>query len=270
MRCPEPFPAITGAQSAAIAEALRESGWDVGGSSRSDRQDPRDAAAGAQLLVLTIPQDHRPGAMTGFVDHWVAAAQSRSIDRIVLNLGGTPGPAEEHAFFADLHAARDRVARSGLPFVVLQPTVYLDNLAASWARDALAAGMIVYPAAPDAPVSWLSHRTLGAWVAAVAGGAADGRTLPIGGPQALTGDALAEEIGRGLGRAMRYVAIAPGEFARGMNAVLGPPAGDRLAAIYERHARDPESMKVDPATATDYGVELESAARFAARMLAAG
>lgn len=264
------IPAITGHQSGAIAHALREAGWDVSGSSRSDPNDPREAAAGAQLLVLTIPQDHRPGAMTGFVDYWVEAAQSRSVERIVLNLGGTPGPAEEHPFFADLHDARDRVAQSGLPFVVLQPTVYLDNLAAPWARDALAAGTIAYPAAPDAPVSWLSHRTLGAWVVAVADGRADGRTVAIGGPQALTGADLAREIGRGLGRDLRYVAVAPGDFANAMNALLGEPAGGRLAAIYEWHARMPDSMKVDPALARDYQVELESAASFATRVFVAG
>lgn len=264
------IPAISGHQSGAIAEALRNAGWEVSGSSRTDQRDPRDAAAGAEVLVLTIPQDHRPGAMTGFIDYWVEAAQSRSIGRIVLNLGGTPGPAEEHPFFADLHAARDRVAQSGLPFVVLQPTVYLDNLAAPWARDALAAGTIAYPAAAHAPVSWLSHRTLGAWVAAVASGRADGQTLAIGGPEGLTGADLAREIGHGIGKALQYVPVAPSDFAHAIDAALGKPAGDRLAAIYERHAREPDSMKVDPALARDLGVELENAASFAARVLGFG
>lgn len=264
------IPAISGQQSGAIAEALRKAGWDVAGSSRTDRHDPRDAAAGARALVLTIPQDHRPGAMTGFVGYWVEAAQSRAIGRIVLNLGGTPGAADEHPFFADLHAARNQVAQSGLPFVVLQPTVYLDNLAAPWARDALAAGTIAYPAAPDAPVSWLSHRTLGAWVAAVADGRADGQTLAVGGPEALTGAELAREIGRGTGKDLRYMPVAPSDFAQAMNAAMGEPAGDRLASIYERHAREPRSMKVDPALARNYGVELEDAASFAARALVSG
>lgn len=264
------IPAISGLQSAAIAEALRAAGWEVGGSSRSDTQDPREAAAGADLLVLNIPQDHRPGAMTAFVDHWVEAARARGIGRIVLNLGGTPGPAEEHPFFADLHAARDRVAASGVPFVVLQPTVYLDNLAAPNARAGLAAGTIAYPAAAEAPVSWLSHRTLGAWVAAVAGGAADGRTLAIGGPEALTGDDLARAIGSGVGKDLRYIAIAPADFAAALNAAMGAPAGDRLAAIYERLARHTESMRIDPAQAQEFGVALESAADFARRVLASG
>jgi uncharacterized protein YbjT (DUF2867 family) len=262
------LPAISGLQSSAIAEALRSSGWDVAGSSRSDAGDARQRAAGAELLVLTIPQDHRPGAMTAFVDHWVEAAQSGKVQRIVLNLGGTPGPAEVNPFFADLHAAVDRVTGSGLPYVILRPTIYFDNLAAPWARDALTNGMIVYPAAPDVAVSWLSHRTLGAWVAAVARGAADGRTIAIGGPDALTGEQLARQIGQGLGRDLHYVPLALADFAQGINAAMGPPAGHRLAAIYEWLGQNPESMTVNPSEAGQFGVTLEPAAAFAARVLA--
>lgn len=264
------LPAIRGLQSSAIADALRSSGWDVAGSSRSDAGDVRERAAGADLLVLTIPQDHRPGAMTAFVDFWVEAAQLHQVQRIVLNLGGTPGPADVSPFFADLHAAADKVAGSGLAHVILQPTIYFDNLAAPWAKDAIANGMIVYPAAPDVPVSWMSHRTLGAWVAAVAGGRADGKRIAIGGPDALTGDQLAEQIGRGLGRDFNYVPLAPSDFAQGINATMGPPAGDRLGALYEWLAQNPHSMTVDPSEAGRFGIALENAADFAVRVLASG
>lgn len=263
-------PAITGAQSAAIAEALRSAGWAVKGSSRGDLADPHERAKGSDLLVLTVPQDHRPGAMTGFVDAWVDAARGGGIGRIVLNLGGTPGPAEAHPFFADLHAIRDRVAGSGLPHVILQPTVYLDNLAAPWAAEGLAAGTIAYPAAPQAQVSWMSHRTLGAWVTAVADGKADGQSLVIGGPEALTGEALARQIGAGLGRAMTYRPIPPAAFAEGMNAAMGAPAGDRLASIYAWLEAHPAFMRIDPLKAERFGVPLESARAFAARVLVEG
>lgn len=261
------IPAMTGAQSTAIAEALRENGWAVDGSSRSDEGDPKERAKGADVLVLTVPQDHRPGAMTGFVDDWTEAARTGGVGRIVLNVGGTPGPADAHPFFADLHAMQDRVMRSGMPFVILQPTVYLDNLAAPWAAEGIANGTIAYPAAPEAEISWMSHRTLGAWVAAVADGRADGRTLPIGGPEALTGAALARKVGEGLGRDMAYAPIPPAAFAEGMNAAMGAPAGDRLAAIYNRLADHPDFMRVDPTEASRLGVSLETAQEFAARVL---
>lgn len=262
------IPAISGAQSTAIAEALRAAGWRVDGSSRSDDGSGDNRAAGADALVLTIPQDHSPGAMTDFVDHWVDIAKRGSTGRIVLNVGGTPGPADANALFADLHTAQARIAASGLPFVILQPTIYLDNLAAPWAAGGLAAGTIAYPAAPEIEISWLSHHTLGQWVVAIADGRADGRVIPIGGPEALSGDGLAREIGKGVDRAFAYVAIPPLSFAEGMNAAMGAPAGDRLASIYSWLSDHPMSMRVDPSEAAAFGVQLETAQAFAARVLA--
>lgn len=262
------IPAITGAQSTAIAEALRTAGWQVDGSSRSVDTDPKTKAAGADALILTIPQDHRPGAMTAFVDDWVRFARSGGVKRIVLNVGGTPGPAKANPLFADLHAAQDSVVASGLPFVVLQPTIYLDNLAAPWAAQGLAAGTIAYPAAPEVQVSWMSHETLGRWVVAVASGAADGRVLSIGGPQALSGDDLAREVGTAIGRQLSYVPIPLAAFAGGMNAAMGAPAGDRLASMYAWLADHPTSLRVDPTEADRFGIGLETARAFAARVLA--
>lgn len=157
--------------------------------------------------------DHNPNAMLTFVDTWVAAARDGGIGRIVFNVGGTPGPEDAHPFFAELRTMEKRVAESGIPYVILRPTVYLDNLAAPWAAEGLAAGTIAYPAAANAEVSWMSHQTLGAWVAAVADGKADGETLAIGGPEPLTGDALAHELSAGLGRNLSYQSIPPAGFA---------------------------------------------------------
>lgn len=261
------IPAITGAQSTAIAKSLQSAGWEVDGSSRGHSGDPRLRAANVDALIITLPQDHRPGAMTAFVDHWIEAAVAGTVGRIILNIGGTPGPATANPFFGDLHAAQERVTGSGLPYVILQPTVYLDNLTAPWATEALAAGTIAYPAASEAEVSWMSHRTLGAWVAAVAAGAADGQVLAIGGPVALTGKQLAAEVSSVLGRNVQYAPIAPADFAQGMNAAMGAPAGDRLASIYTWLADHPRAMCVDAAGAKQFGVELESVADFTARVL---
>jgi NAD(P)H dehydrogenase (quinone) len=262
------IPAITGAQSTAIAEALRKAGWRVEGSSRSVDANLEAKASDADALILTIPQDHRPGAMTQFVNDWVKLARSGGVKRIVLNVGGTPGPAEASPFFADLHTAKDSVMASGLPYVVLQPTIYLDNLAAPWAAQGLAAGTLAYPAAADVQVSWMSHQTLGKWVVAVVDGAADGRILPIGGPQTLSGEDLAREVGAAIGRQLTYVPIPLAAFSEGMNAAMGAPAGDRLASIYAWLADHPTSMRVDVAEAERFGVELENARTFAARVLA--
>jgi uncharacterized protein YbjT (DUF2867 family) len=262
------IPAITGAQSSAIANALTRQNWNVTGVSRSDGDNQQSEMTSAHTLILTIPQDHRPGAMTGFVEKWVNAGKETKVERIILNLGGTPAASHSDSLSADLHAAQEMVVSSGLPFVVLHPTIYLDNLSAPWAAEGLAANTIAYPAAPEVKISWMSHQTLGEWVAAVATGDFDGRVIPIGGPQALTGSELAREIGEGLGREMTYAFIPPASFAAGLNAMMGVPAGDRIASIYTRLTELPLSLCVDAAEATDRHIPLETARSFASRVLA--
>lgn len=105
------------------------------------------------------------------------------------------------------------------------------------------------------------------WVAAVADGKADGETLAIGGPEPLTGDALAEQIGAGLGRDLSYQPIPPSGFAQGMNAAMGAPAWDRLASIYAWLEDHPIFMRTDTALAARFDVPIESARDFAARIL---
>lgn len=106
--------------------------------------------------------------------------------------------------------------------------------------------------------------------AAVADGRADGRTLQIGGPEALTGTALAREVGAGLGREMACAPIPPAAFAQGMTAAMGAPAGDRLAAIYAWLVKHPDVMRADPAEAESFDVPPGTAQDFAAPVLEQG
>ena len=113
----------------------------------------------------------------------------------------------------------------------------------------------------------MSHRTLAAWMVGVATGRADGRVLSIGGPACLNGAELAEAIGSGMGREASYVSVAPEEFAAGINAAMGTPAGDRLAAIYTWANSETDHLCVGLEEARRLGVTLESADAFAARVL---
>ena len=261
------IPAISGAQSTAIAEAFRKEGWTVDGMSRSDDAKAASRASGADVMAITLPQDHRPGAMPSFLAKWIDIAKTGRVNRIIVNVCTIPGPAEAHPFFAELHAMRESVQNSGLSHVVIQPTVYLDNLTAPWLIGQVKAGTIAYPAAQDARISWMSHKTLAAWMVGVATGKADGRVLSIGGPACLNGTELAEAIGAGMGREATYVPVAPDEFAAGINVAMGAPAGDRLAAIYKRANSETDHLCVGVEEARRLGVTLESADAFAARVL---
>jgi len=154
--------AVTGAQQSAIAARFVQSGWTVRGTSRKatstafgttlaadlDTGGGLDAAfAGVAVAVLTLPQDHREGAMPRIASNVAKAARRAGIDRLVLNTAGTIDERGDGSLFADMRAARDAVREGGASFVVLQPTVFMDNLLAPWSLPGIVQhGVLAYPA----------------------------------------------------------------------------------------------------------------------------
>jgi uncharacterized protein YbjT (DUF2867 family) len=274
--------AVAGAQQGAIAARFAEAGWQMRGTSRKplstahgagviadpDTGEGLEAAlSGVDVAVLTLPQDHRAGAMPRIAENVARAAARVGVGRLVLNTAGTIDEKGDGPLFADMRAARDAVREGGAPFVVLQPTVFMDNLLAPWSLPGIVAhGVLAYPAPEAARISWLSHRSLADIVFAAASHPdAAGRDLRIGGPEALTGESLCAQLARHLGQPIRYQRIPLDGFAAGLDQAFGPPAGQRIASLYARLEKEPDAMAVDPAATVFLGVKPETFTAFAAR-----
>jgi uncharacterized protein YbjT (DUF2867 family) len=274
--------AITGAQQSAIAARFLAAGWTVRGTSRKPNSSEHgwvvaadldsgeglaEAMAGSDAVVLTLPQDHRDGAMPRIARQVAEAAASAGVGRLVLNTAGTIDEAADRPLFQDMRAARRAVQEAGVPSVVLQPTVYMDNLLQPWSLPAIVDnGVLAYPAPEQVQISWLSHRSLADFVHAAATRAdAVGRDLHIGGPEALTGAELAALLGTGLGRPVAYQRIPLEAFAKGLDDAFGAPAGQRIASLYARLDTHPDVMTADSTAATLLGVTPESFASFVER-----
>jgi uncharacterized protein YbjT (DUF2867 family) len=98
--------------------------------------------------------------------------------------------------------------------------VYLENLLAPWSLEALRRhSVLIYPAPAEARISWMSHSSLGRFVAAaLRRDEVLGRTIDLGGPQALTGPDLAGIVGAAMDREIRYAQMPIADFAAGLNA----------------------------------------------------
>jgi NAD(P)H dehydrogenase (quinone) len=277
--------AVGGAQNLAIAGRLAAAGLTVRGLSRGVRpvalpaavdflavdptraDDLARAYAGADVVVLTVPIDHRPGAREGVVEAALTAAARAGVRRFVLNTAAPVFDDRTHPVARVLGALQDRVLGGPVPGVVLRPTVYMDNFVAPWSLPAIVNdGVFAYPASPDLPISFVSHRSLGDFVAAVAThDGATGRAFDIGGPVAITGAEVAATIGRAIGRTVGYVQIPLEGFAAGMNGAFGVPAGDDIAALYAHMEANRTVAVRDPAGWRDLAVEPETLADWAAR-----
>ncbi len=274
---------INGAQGAAIADAFLAAGHRVIGVGRtapegrsdidarigdlSDAESLAAAFSGADAVVFTSPIAHRPGARETMARNVVSAAEAAGVRRIVLNAAAAVLEASPQPVGAVLREVRRIVLGGAVPAVVLQPTVYMDNLREPWFLPALINdGVLAYPAAADTAVSWLSHRTLGELaVAAATIAGIEGSIHIVGGPEALTGAELAQRVGRRLDRTIQYAQIPFEDFAAGINAGFGAPAGDDIADLYRHLDQHRGALTLAPDSTAALGVKAESIDAFLAR-----
>ena len=272
----------TGAQGRAIAEGFAAAGHAVTGLTRRATDDAAPfrwrtaeidanalagAFAGADVVVLTSPIDHRPGAREALAEAVVKGAERAGVSRIVFNAAAAVFEDYDRPVSVDLRRVRDIVLSGPVPAVALQPTVYFDNLRQPWAAASIReAGVLAYPMPPDAPVSWISHKSLADFaVAAATGPGLAGRVFDIGGPVAITGPELTDIVGRHVGRPVRYEWTRADDFAVALNQVFGPPVGDDIADLYRVMETDRTVMRRDPVGWADLKVVPETAEAWAAR-----
>lgn len=194
----------------------------------------RRASLGADALALTLPQIQDRQALVRYGRNAVDAAKAGGVRHIVFNATGLATAGTGVAAMEAKAEVMGHLHSAGVPFTVLRPTLYLENLLSPASlAGMLREGVLAYPLPADYRVSWLSRDDLAAFVAAaLARPELAGNWFDLGGPDTLTGLELAAILADATGRHIRYVPVAAPEFAARLNAVLGAGVGDEIAAIY--------------------------------------
>jgi uncharacterized protein YbjT (DUF2867 family) len=128
-----------------------------------------------------------------------------------------------------------QLAQSGVPYIILQTPVYMENLLGPWTRPGVAArNELAYPVPADSRMGWIASDDVGKLVAA----AIDhpelaSRKIAVSGVEHPTGPELAAAFSEGLGRPINYREMPLDEFAAVMDRVIGPGAGAGAKAGYQ-------------------------------------
>lgn len=252
-----------GMQAAAIARAFARHGSNVRGLTRdrtktadvqaagatpviADPSDPDNLAAaidGAEVLAFTAPVDYRPGVREGLAEALVRAAERAGVSRIVLNTGAEAFEDYDRPVSRSLLAVRKILASSSVPSVVVQPTVFMDNLLGPWSAASIVnEGLFAYPIAPEWPIAWISHHALGEAVVAAARHGQAGLVYRVGGPAALTANDVARILSSAVGRRVVHVPVPFDDFATKLNRALGAPTGDGVADYYRYLEQRPDAL----------------------------
>lgn len=244
-----------GAQGAAVLRAIKARGLKARALVRSVRDVASALNAGAEDHVVAdlTDSDALARAVDGMARVFLVTPFEADLDQAkrtaeTVVAGLVRGGARHVVFNTGLIAGMPRVGvgsvdgkietlsglrDAGVPVIELAVTYYAENWLMPWASGRIAQGILSYPLASDARVSWLMHSDMGK-AAAVALTRTDlaGRTIQLGG-ETCTPVQMTEMIAKATGRALRFEALPLAAFIEGGDAASGGARmGTAIGSLY--------------------------------------
>jgi uncharacterized protein YbjT (DUF2867 family) len=228
--------------------ALRALGVEIRRGDLRDGDSLEAACRGAGAVVSTATAVIAGGAGNSLaaVDgaghaRLVAAAKRQGVGRF-LYVSASPKLSPACPLIREKRATEQALAASGLDWVVLQPSCFMDVWLSPALGWDLAAGKARIFGAGNAPVSWVAVADVASYAAAVLGRpAARNQAIPLGGPEALSPRQAVEVVEQVVGKQFQVTAI-PGLVPR-VASVLLRPLNPKLASLMALGA---ETLTGDP------------------------
>lgn len=211
------------------------------------------ALDGVDAAFLHLPMPRDPSDPEVWLKTFITAAHRVALPLIVYTTSGPTGPRYGSSIVIDGGTGgMQAVLNCGIPTIVLQPAIYLENLFPEIFLPKLRTeGILDYPPLPaTSKVQWTSHLDQARIaVAALERPDLAGKSYEIGTPNALTGVELAELVAAWLGRPVNFDPMTPADFGERVGKAIGNPgAGFALNDIYGALAKlSDEGMVIDTA-----------------------
>lgn len=215
------------------------------------------AFVGQDALVMHLPFEFDRAKAAAMGASIAAGARGSGLQKIVFN---TSCFVADHDLDLTAHDGRRDIERAlaetGIACVFIEPTVFMDNIIRVWTKPSIVnRGVFPYPAAPELNISWIALSDVAEYMAAaLETDRADGQHVPVGGPEALTGDEVALRLSAEIGRPIQFRSLDPDDFAANMSELVTgsrellpgtPYAG--MAKFYRFYNTQPQSpLVVDP------------------------
>ena len=220
------------------------------------------AFAGQDAAAFHLPFEFDRARAASFGRAIAEGATRAGLKKIVFN---TACFVADHDLNLSAHDGRRDIQTAleatGIPCVFIEPVVFMDNMVRIWTRPLIVReGVFAYPAKPSLKINWVCLEDVAqAMTSALLTDVADGRHVPLGGPESLTGDEVAARLSQALGKPIRFQSLDPKEFASAMSKlVTGSPEiapnsiYHGMAAFYSWYNAQPTSpLTVDPSIAAD-------------------
>ena len=226
----------TGKTGRAIGDAVTAAGHVPVPLGRRDLTDPTAALRGCHAAYLMAPNLHSDEL--GLIEMLLDSSHRAGVERIVYHSVAAPyAPSMPHHLAKA--EAEDRVRRSSLPFTIVQPCAYMENLLPGL-RETPPAISVAYSA--DAPFGLIGLRDVGEAAARLLTTEDHlGATLELGGPELVSVRDVARAAGEALGAKVGLEVTNPAAWAAAQEARAdsGIDARERawLTAMFDYYDR---------------------------------
>ena len=249
----------TGLQGRPVAEKLVAAGYRVRALVRDTRKAEELASRGVEIMRVDLNDAPSVSAAMRGQDgvfmlisffagrseqakNVIDAASAHGVQKIVWNATGPVLPFETGNPSIDMR--RDiltRLEKSGIPFVLLQPTVYMENfLIPVIAKEVADKDVLAYPMPEAVRCQWISHLDAASFVvAAFKNPSTDSLQLHICGPEKVSGSEIANRFSKALDRKITFRPIPPEEFAK---AISYDGNDEAIVGYYRSVYNDPAIM----------------------------
>jgi uncharacterized protein YbjT (DUF2867 family) len=187
-----------------------------------------DAYRGADGVFVHLPVVAEEDRQT-YAHNILAGVREARPARVVFSTSGAPIDPADGGSAATL---ADGLAGAGVPYAVITPTFYLENLLMPYVLDAVRErGVLPYPIRADFPASWASHLDIADAVAALFDRPDITGVVSVGQYPAITGPDLAEAFGAHFRKNVLFEQLTPEQFRSSVAPLIGQgPAADVAGA----------------------------------------
>ena len=216
------------------AETLRQFGAEIAVGNLNDVNSLKTASEGIDAVFLQLPLEFS-SVVTDYGKNAIDAAKAAGVGHLVFNTSVLIPNSSVGVKALDFKQEVETYLRqSELPSIIIRPTFYMENFAAPWSAPIIInQGTVAYPMTSDFKASWISVEDLGALaVEALKRPELSGSVFNVGGPEALTGDEIAQQFADAFGNKVSYYPVPLDQFEQQMNAGMAEPVGTEIAALY--------------------------------------
>ncbi|MEW9699468.1 SDR family oxidoreductase [Paenibacillus sp. SI8] len=199
------------------------------------------ASQGVSIVLLSIPVEFNLERARKYYRNAVDAAKQANVELLVVNTSVyVPNERTDLVAIELKRELIDYVKQSGVPSIILQPTLYLENFLIP---GILNNQTLAYPVPAEEAIAWVSIEDAASYaVYACNHPELEGTTINVTGPEALTGNQLAELFSQTLEQDVHFYSLPVETFEAAITPLLGTETASGLAGLYHWVAANTASL----------------------------